>query len=193
MHRTNILQQLQTYSQSALITPQEKPILDRFLTFIAKNEQCFERNNPGHITTSAWLINAQKTHVLLTHHKKFNMWMQLGGHNDGETDCKKVALQEGFEESGISSISFAYPGIFDIDIHAIPSPCLYHYDIRYLLQAPENSTYLVSEESHDLAWVPFDKVHEYALQSSVLRMNEKCKNFLLTGNAQLQKVNEVTI
>jgi hypothetical protein len=178
MHRTNLLQQLQEYSKSILITEHEKPMLDRLVNFIATNEHCFERSNPGHITTSVWLINAQKTHALLTHHRKFNLWVQLGGHNDGDVDCKAVALKEGEEESGITGLIFAYSGIFDIDIHPIPSACLYHYDIRYLLQAPENSSYQVSEESHDLAWVPFDKVHKYAKQSSVLRMNEKCKNFL---------------
>lgn len=191
MHRTDLLQQLEAYSKSSLITSQEKVTLDRFFDFVTNNEHCFERGNPGHITSSAWLINAQKTHALLTHHKKFNEWMQLGGHNDGNFDCKSVALQEGVEESGITALSFVYPGIFDIDIHAIPSACLYHYDVRYVLQAPENSVYNVSEESHDLAWVSFDKMYEYTSNASVLRMNEKCKSFL--QNNPSQKVNALTI
>ena len=34
----------------------------------------------------------------MTHHKKLGMWLQLGGHCDGETDLLKVALREAKED-----------------------------------------------------------------------------------------------
>jgi 8-oxo-dGTP pyrophosphatase MutT (NUDIX family) len=177
-HRKKLLDQIARYRTSIFFSAQEQSVINNFIDFITANEQCFEPSNKGHITTSIWIINAENTHALLTHHKKFNIWIQLGGHNDGIPDCKQVALQEAQEESGISEFTFLYDDIFDIDIHAIPGPCEYHYDIRYLLQAPKNSKYLVSDESHDLAWIPFEKIVNYSREPSVLRMNEKALNFL---------------
>lgn len=162
-----------------MITPEEIVYYDRLIAFIRTNPHCFERSNSGHITSSAWLINAEGTHVLLTHHKKFNEWIQLGGHNDGEIECSEVALKEAQEESGIEGIRLVSMDIFDIDIHEIPNSCAYHYDIRYLLQAPKNAQYYVSEESHDLAWVPFKKITDYTRHPSVIRMNEKFKNLVI--------------
>ena len=178
MHRKNLLRQLEDYLSSMLITPNEIATLARLIDFITTNEQCFERSNTGHITSSVWITNAEHTHALLTHHKKFDMWVQLGGHNDGDSDCKATALKEAEEESGIQGFIFLHEGIFDIDIHAIPGPCAYHYDIRYLLQAPANAKYLVSDESHDLSWVPFDDIKNYSSEQSILRLNEKARQFL---------------
>ncbi len=191
MHRENLLHQLNAYRSSPLATPQEFLMISNFQTFIQTNPHCFDRANTGHITSSIWIINHAKTHALLTHHKKFNLWVQLGGHNDGQIDCKQVAAQEALEESGIPGLQFLYEGIFDIDVHAIPSPCTFHYDIRYLMQAPPDTPFAVSEESHDLAWVPFESITDYTLHSSVLRMNEKCIRFL-KGEYGTQKILEQT-
>lgn len=179
MNNNQLKKQLELYCQSILCTQVEQQMISRFIQFLTSNSDAFARGNKGHITSGVWIINAEKTHALLTHHKKFDLWCQLGGHNDGDTDCKRTALKEAEEESGISGFTFLHEGIFDIDIHPIPGACTYHYDIRYLLQAPKDAQYQVSEESHDLAWVPFDKITEYSLHSSVSRMNEKFKYHFL--------------
>lgn len=170
-----ITDELTTFAQSKWCTIEEQHTLAHFLDFINKNPNCFDRANKGHITSSIWIVNAQQTHALLTHHKKFNLWVQLGGHNDGEFDCKKVAAKEALEESGIQNLTFLEEGVFDIDIHPIASQCTNHYDIRYLMQAPANNIFTVSDESHNLAWVPLNQIATYTLHSSVLRMNEKFK------------------
>ena len=178
MHRKNLLDQLEAYRTSICATPEEHAIIANFTDFLNAHEQCFSRSNRGHVTSGAWIINAAKTHALLTHHKKFNMWCQLGGHNDGDPDCKNVALKEAHEESGINNLILLHEHIFDIDIHPIPGTCAYHYDVRYLLQAPAATSYTVSDESHDLAWVPFDKIPEFTSEESVIRMNNKARRFL---------------
>lgn len=170
-----LISQLQQFIKSPYCTIEEQHKVTHFLKFLNSNPHAFERTNTGHITSSIWIVNAEYTHALLTHHKKFNLWVQLGGHNDGNKDCKAVAAQEALEESGINGLHFLIDAIFDIDIHLINGACTYHYDIRYLMVAPAGSNYKVSEESHNLAWVPFEKVANYTLHSSVLRMNEKFK------------------
>lgn len=173
----DLINQLHAFTTSTLCTRDEQPKVAQFLLFLEANPNAFLRENTGHITSSIWIVNAESTHVLLTHHKKFNEWIQLGGHNDGITDCRAVAALEALEESGILGLQFISEDIFYVDIHEIPGPCAYHYDVGYLMQAPAGASYIISEESHDLAWVPLEKIKEYTQEQSVLRMNEKFKTF----------------
>ncbi len=184
----NLIEQLNQFKKSAFCTAHEYAQVAQFLAFLDAHPNAYERSNVGHITSSAWILNAQKTHVLLTHHKKFNAWIQLGGHNDGDLDCKAVAAREAFEESGIAGLEFLDPGIFYIDIHQIPAPCSYHYDVGFLMQAPAGSNYLVSDESHDLAWVPLEKISEYTQEPSVLRMHEKFLKSRFNGSQNALKM-----
>ena len=56
---------------------------------------CYERTSPtGHFTGSAWLVSGDGQRVLLTHHRKLDRWLQLGGHADGSGDLAEVALRE---------------------------------------------------------------------------------------------------
>ena len=75
--------------------PAEVETIERFKTFVESYPDCFERTQKaGHVTGSAWVVNQAKTHTLLTHHKKLNKWLQLGGHADGESDILKAAMIE---------------------------------------------------------------------------------------------------
>ena len=92
---------------------------------------------------------------MLTHHKKLGFWLQLGGHADGERDLRVAALKEAGEESGLPDLRIE-PAIFDLDRHRIPEhkgvPAHWHYDVRYVVHAEGSEAYVVSDESHDLAW-----------------------------------------
>ena len=43
------------------------------------------------------------------------MWLQLGGHSEGEVDLFTVALREAQEESGISNFTPLSNQIFDLE------------------------------------------------------------------------------
>ena len=109
----------------------------------------------GHFTASAWLVDRSRTRVLLTHHRKLGIWVQLGGHADGDRDLRAVALREAEEESGLPGLRVV-PGVFDLDRHWIPERkgvCgHWHYDVRYVVHASDNEAFVVSGESHALAW-----------------------------------------
>ncbi len=167
-----LLDLLDNYKNSNHITHDELPVIEQFKKLLAEKPHCFDRQEGGHITGSAWIINPENSAALLTHHKKLNKWLQLGGHCDQNSDVAATALREAQEESGMQEFEFIISDIFDIDIHPIPNTCKYHYDVRFLLRA-KDSNFVISEESHNLAWVPFDKMHEYAQEVSVLRMNRK--------------------
>jgi len=52
----------------------------------------------GHLTGSAWLVNADGNTRVADPHRKLNRWLQLGGHADGDADLARVALREAEEE-----------------------------------------------------------------------------------------------
>ena len=176
MHRENLLQLLDSYDD-------ELNSKAKIVNFVKANSDCFERSNEyGHITSSSWLLNKDLDKVLLTHHRKLNKWLQPGGHCDGESNVPVSALREAVEESGIEEWDFLSKEIFDLDVHLIPArksePEHYHFDVRFVFQATASEEYIVSEESHDLAWVPLNNILDYTDEESILRMVEKTKRFL---------------
>lgn len=172
MHRESLLKQLSEY---ATRHPEEADVIGDFTEFVKSQPRCFDRSlNAGHITGSAWVVNATGCEVLLTHHRKLDRWLQLGGHADGESDVLAVAKKEAEEESGLTDFTHMGSGIFDIDIHLIPErkdePAHLHYDVRYVLRANGCLDYIVSDESHDLRWVKLDEVKTLTKEASMMRM-----------------------
>lgn len=160
--------------------PAESETVLRFIDFVEREPGCFERSTTeGHITGSAWIVDPQGTHVLLTHHRKLDRWLQLGGHADGVTDVLTVALTEAREESGMHAFTVLTEEIFDVDIHPIPArgsdPEHFHFDVRYVLRA-HGTNHVVGEESHDLAWVDVQRLQDYTTEDSMLRMAHKWLN-----------------
>lgn len=175
MHRQPLLDQLTAYAAKH---PEEAATVSRFIDSVKAQADCFERALAmGHVTGSAWIVNADGSQVLLTHHAKLDRWLQLGGHADGEADVLEVALKEAREESGLNDFELVGDGIFDLDVHPIPArksdPEHLHYDVRYVLRATGNTDYVVSDESHDLRWVALDEVEELTGEESMLRMVRK--------------------
>lgn len=173
--RERLLQQLAAYRPS---TEEEAAMCTRLATFVAAHEDCFERSLlVGHVTGSSWIVDRDRTHVLLTHHRKLDKWLQLGGHADGDSDVMRVAMREASEESGLRSLRPVCETIFDVDIHLIPArksePEHLHYDVRYALEADRSEPIAISDESHDLRWVPVVEVHTLTEEESVLRMVRK--------------------
>lgn len=150
---------------------------------LLQSEFSYQRNHlPGHITGSAWIIDESKHYVLLTHHAKLNKWLQPGGHADGDEQVLRVALREAEEETGVKRFTLLQKEIFDIDIHPIPERKDFaahdHYDVRFLLQANKNDALVVTEESHDLAWVKLSDLPTYNASPSLQRMAEKVTRLL---------------
>jgi 8-oxo-dGTP pyrophosphatase MutT (NUDIX family) len=159
---------------------EEQTFPKRFLELLKHPRAYFRDHQPGHITGSAWIIDHDRQFVLLTHHAKLNRWLQPGGHADGDEDIQGVALREAREETGLQSLKLIRNNLFDIDIHAIPArgdlPEHLHYDIRFLIEASKAEKIIVSEESHDLAWVPLGEIPAYTQSNlSMLRMAAKTK------------------
>jgi 8-oxo-dGTP pyrophosphatase MutT (NUDIX family) len=177
MHRKPLLEELAVYRP---YDAREAQMTAALAAFVAAHTDCFERSLLiGHVTASAWVIDRQRSSALLTHHRKLNKWLQLGGHADGDPDVLAVAAREVREESGLAAIQPVSEQIFDIDIHTIPArgsePEHLHYDVRFLLQADPRAPLTVSEESRSLMWVPLDRIGEFNAEESMLRVVVKIR------------------
>jgi 8-oxo-dGTP pyrophosphatase MutT (NUDIX family) len=163
--------------------PEEIPTRARMLALLDGTPECFLRTSfPAHFTGSALVVNADGSRVLLHHHRKLDRWLQFGGHCDGDEDILRVARREALEESGIDGLIVASARLFDIDIHGIPphanEPAHFHYDVRFMLIAPEGAAPAPSHESRELRWFTAPETAALALDDSLRRMIGKWQSIV---------------
>ena len=175
MFRRNLIQHLQAHEA---FDEREHAMCDAIIQFVQTYENCSARElQIGHLTGSAWIVDQDLTHTLLTYHRKLNLWVQLGGHVEDDADMLSASLREAREESGLQDLQLLVPHIFDVDIHTIPArrdePEHFHYDIRYAFRAERDVRLTVGSESRKLAWVAFDEIESLTREESILRMVRK--------------------
>ncbi|MEP7157030.1 MAG: NUDIX hydrolase [Betaproteobacteria bacterium] len=181
MHKqtTNLLS---TLAALRVLDADEQSHRDQIISFVNSHPaQWWQRaTREGHITGSAWVLNAQCTHALLLHHAKLNCWVQPGGHlDDSDASPAAGALREALEETGLSALRLASEKIFDVDVHAIPErktePAHLHYDVRYLIISPDSAV-TISDESLGARWIALEELLLPAVERSISRMAEKSLN-----------------
>lgn len=125
-----------------------------------------------HVTASGFVLSLDRAQVLLMHHRKLDLWLQPGGHCDGETDVQAVAAREVSEEIGSSLARLVSRRIFDIDVHEIPArghePRHFHHDIRFLFEIDPCHPLPGNSESIALRWVALDEIEKLTTRPSVL-------------------------
>ncbi len=132
-----------------------------------------------HFTASAVVMDPATGRVLLMWHRHYDMWLQLGGHCDGDRNLADVALREAGEESGLAGLEVC-PVPIDIDLHVCRSSAepRRNLDVRFLVTAPAGAsrTDTSSPEGHPLCWRDPAKVVEPHL-----------RHLLSAGQAVLQE------
>lgn len=155
-----------TLQRSALATlhawqpPSEEQaaLRDWFSTSVASRSDAWSRSGrPDHLTASALVVDASRTHVLLGLHRKVGLWLQFGGHLEpGDRTLASAALREAAEESGLATLRLVHDEPLRLDRH--PAPCAPdardHLDVQYLAVAPDDAQPRVSQESVDVRWFP---------------------------------------
>ena len=108
------------------------------------------RTFPGHITTSALVLDEEGQRTLLIHHRALGRWLQPGGHYEPPEELAGSALREAVEETGMSGLAVdpwhGGSGLpVDIDSHLIPArpergePEHWHHDFRFVVRAQGNA------------------------------------------------------
>ncbi|ATD71650.1 MULTISPECIES: NUDIX hydrolase [Gordonia] len=141
-----------------------------YLAFLAATpDACLRACAAGHLTGSAIVFDADRSHVLLTLHPRVGRWIQLGGHCEPTDETLAgAALREAREESGIPGLDLDRVGGSGgiVHLHTHPITCSLgvptrHLDVRYRVVAAPTAdgslpAFERSEESVDLQWWPID-------------------------------------
>lgn len=99
MTRRELIYDLERYCP---FNEQEEKDKALILNWIKTNDNAFSRENAvAHITASAWVVNKDRSKVLMVYHNIYHSWSWLGGHADGETDLLAVAIKAD-ENSGVA-------------------------------------------------------------------------------------------
>lgn len=150
-----------------------------FLQFLsAFNENVYTRDNlVGHITASAFVVNKERTKVLMAFHNTFKNWSWLGGHADGDKDLLTVAIRETKEESGASDVRAIITEPVDINICEV-FPHIkrgkyvnthLHYNPTYLLEVDENEKICREpDENQAVGWIKFEDIVEKCKEEQMI-------------------------
>lgn len=80
----DLLRQLEEYRP---FNEQEERDRNIIIRCLKEEKDIFTRDNAmAHMTASAWVVNRERTKVLMAYHNIYQSWSWLGGHADGEQD-----------------------------------------------------------------------------------------------------------
>ena len=149
------------------VNEQEERDKELILRCLETEKDIFTRENHlAHMTASAWIINEQRTKVLMAYHNIYKSWSLLGGHADGETDLLKVALKEAREESGILHVKPVSEELYSLEVLTVDGHVKkgayvsshLHLNVTYLLQAEEtDALHIKEDENSNVAWFPLEE------------------------------------
>ena len=145
----------------------EQEAMDKatLLNLLEGAEDISRRDNLiAHLTASAWVVNPERTKVLMAYHNLYNSWAWLGGHADGNFDLAAVAEKEAREETGIENVKLVSDDILSLEILTVDGhekkgkyvPCHLHLNCTYLLEAdPDAPIRIKEDENSQVGWIDF--------------------------------------
>ena len=159
MNRQELMETIKAYQP---FNEQEEMDKALILNWIETQENAFSRDNTvAHMTASAWVVNKDRSKVLMVYHNIYHSWSWLGGHADEETDLLAVAIREVKEEAGISSVRPVSEEIFSLESLTVDGHVKrgsyvsshLHLNVTYLLEADSEEHVSVKEdENSGVAW-----------------------------------------
>lgn len=116
--------------------------------------------NPDHLTASMIVLSADRERVLLDLHRRYEIWVQFGGHCEGTDETlAAAALRETVEESRIADLAPLGTDPVQLSRHEVrcgPLRPAHHLDVQYAALAPAGAVAQPSAESLDVRWFDVD-------------------------------------
>ena len=145
------------------------------------------KNDIGHFTSSCWIVNKEKTKVLMVYHNIYDSWSWVGGHADGDDDLLHVSLKEASEETGLKNVIPLSKDIFSLEVLGVDGHMKkggyisthIHLNITYLLCANENDiTHIKEDENSDVKWFELEEAIKASSEPHMKKIYNKLNNKL---------------
>lgn len=129
------------------------------------NDILTSENEFGHFASSAFVVNKDRTKMLVVYHNIYDAWIFPGGHADGEENLLSVVVRKVEEETGLKT-KVLDNSIFVISASPIIGhikrgkyiPAHTHLDVIYLLEADDKEKLVFREdESKCVKWITFEE------------------------------------
>lgn len=137
-------------------------------------EQILTRDNERcHLTSSAVVVNKQRTKMLCIYHNIYNSWTWVGGHADGDDDMLYVAKKEAGEETSIKNIKVLIDKPIAIDSLPVAGhvkrgkyvPAHSHLNVTYLFEADDTEKIQIkADENSNVAWLSFEEILKFTTE-----------------------------
>lgn len=161
----NFKEQIQKYQP---YNEQEKRDQQTMLKWTEQLDDVLTRQNElAHFTASSWVVNRERTKVLMAYHNIYQSWAWTGGHSDGETDLLQTAMREVKEETGVENVKPLWDDIFSLEILCVDGHMKngkyisshLHFNVTYLLEVDEQEMlHIKLDENSDVKWIPLEDV-----------------------------------
>ena len=189
-NKINLKKEIESYIP---YNEQEENDKELMLEYIDNFRDVLTRENKMcHFTASNWIVNKERTKVLMAYHNIYKSWAWTGGHADGDSNLLRVALKEAKEETGLENLKVLKNGIFGLQILTVDSHIKrgkfvsshLHLDCCFLLEADEEDTLKIKEdENSGVKWIEIEKVieitNEQKMKPIYIKLNEKLKENVL--------------
>lgn len=171
---------------------QEQKDKELMLKYIEFSKDVLTRENEAfHFSASNWIVNKERTKVLMIYHNIYDSWAWTGGHADGDENLLRVALKEAEEETGLKNLKLLSDGIFALQIVPVDGHVKrgkyvsshLHLDCCYLFEADENDSIRIKEdENKGVKWVNIGDVTKITSEARMVpiynKLNEKLNKLL---------------
>lgn len=121
----------------------------------------------AHIVVYCWIVNPQRSRVLMYRHNPQQHWAWLGGHADGNRDLSQAVVQKAQEEGGLENARIICDEPIDLSIQPVLMgykngkyvPAHLHINLTYLLEADENAFIQNnSKQNQAVKWIANENV-----------------------------------
>lgn len=170
---------------------QEEKDKQTMLQYINRFDNVLTRENEfGHFTASSWVVNKERTKILMIYHNIYQSWAWPGGHADGESNLLNVAIREVKEETGVNHVKVLSNDIFSLEIVGVDGHVKrgnyvsshVHLNVTYLLEVDEKEALTIKEdENSGVKWIKIEDIEKVSnekwIREKIYRkLNEKLKN-----------------
>lgn len=159
---------------------QDKKVMLKYID--AFDDVLTRQNEFAHFTASSWVVNKDRTKVLMIYHNIYKSWAWTGGHSDGDSNLLNVAMREVKEETGVETVKPITEDIFSLEIICVNGHVKrgkyvsshVHLNVTYLLEADESESLKIKEdENSGVRWVDIDKAIDLSTEAWMKKIYKK--------------------